>query len=120
MTPRLFPQLIGNGRVPTAGIGIVAGDEAVATRHGVEGVIVAPGSSAERAGLRGVNASAGTLGDVIVGANGKRVHRLAADLTEQLEQIGIGRKVRLSVRKGGIAPSMDIDVEVIDIGQPPG
>ena len=34
------PELIKNGRVPTPGIGIVAASEAVATRLGVEGVIV--------------------------------------------------------------------------------
>ena len=55
---RVVPELIKNGRVPTPGIGIVAASEAVATRLGVEGVIVvrtAPGSPAERAGIRGVN-----------------------------------------------------------------
>jgi 2-alkenal reductase len=116
---RIVPQLIRNGRVPTPGIGIVASDEAVATRLGVGGVIVvrtALGSSAERAGLRGVNTSTGTLGDIIVTANGKPVHRLA-DLTVQLEQIGIGRKVQLGVKRGGTTTSMEVDV--IDIGQTP-
>lgn len=116
---RIVPELIRNGRVPTPGIGIVAGDEAVATRLGVEGVIVvrtAPGSPAERAGLRGVDAAGGTLGDVIVGAAGKPVRRLA-DLTQQLEQIGIGRKVTLSVNRRGHVVSMDI--EVVDIGHMP-
>jgi S1-C subfamily serine protease len=116
---RVVPELIRNGRVPTPGIGIVAGDEAVTTRLGVEGVIVvriAPGSSAERAGLRGVNASSATLGDIITGANGKPVRRLA-DLTEQLEQIGIGRKVQISVKRGGSTISMEIDVT--DIGRTP-
>ena len=91
---RIVPELIRNGQVPTPGVGIVAGDEAVATRLGVEGVIIVrtgPGWSAERAGLRGVDSSTGTLGDVIVRVNGKPVRRLA-DLTEQLEQIGIGSR----------------------------
>jgi S1-C subfamily serine protease len=116
---RVVPELIRNGRVPTPGIGIVAGNEAVATRLGVEGVIVvrtAPGSPAERAGLRGVNTSTGTLGDVIVGANGKPVGRLA-DLTDQMEQIGIGRKIQLTVNRGGSSTSMEIDV--IDVSRTP-
>lgn len=116
---RIVPELIRNGRVPTPGIGIVAGNEAVATRLGVEGVIVvrtAPGSPAERAGLRGVNTSTGTLGDVIVGANGKPVGRLA-DLTDQMEQIGIGRKIQLTVNRGGSSTSMEIDV--IDVSRTP-
>ena len=113
---RVVPELIRNGRVPTPGIGIVAGNEAVATRLGVEGVIVvrsAPGSPAERAGLRGVNPSTQALGDIIVEANGKPVRRLA-DLTDELEQSGIGRKVRLKVKRGGDNTSVDVDV--IDVG----
>src|SRR5690349_14026867 len=48
---RIVPELIRNGRVPTPGIGIVAASEAVATRLGVQGVLVvrtAPGSPADR------------------------------------------------------------------------
>lgn len=116
---RIVPELIRNGRVPTPGIGIVAASEATATRLGVEGVVVvrtAPGSPAERAGLRGVNTSTETLGDVIVGASGKPVRHLA-DLTDQLEQIGIGRKIQLKVNKSGSIISMEI--EVIDVGRTP-
>jgi hypothetical protein len=73
---RVVPQLIRDGHVPTPGIGIVAANEAVATRMGIEGVAIVrtiPGSSAARAGLRGIDASTGTLGDVIAGANGQTV-----------------------------------------------
>jgi S1-C subfamily serine protease len=114
---RIVPELIKNGRVPTPGIGIVAGSEAAATRLGVEGIVVVrtvPGSPAERAGLRGLNISTGSLGDVIVGADSKPVRRLA-DLTDQLEQIGIGQKVQLKVSRGGSTTS--VEVEVIDIGR---
>ena len=55
---RVVPELIRSGRVPTPGIGIIAANEATATRLGVEGVVVvrtAPGSPAERAGLRGID-----------------------------------------------------------------
>src|SRR6184192_4360204 len=68
---RIVPELIRSGRVATPGIGIVAASEAVATRMGVEGVVVvktAPGSPAEKAGLRGVDIEQGKLGDVITGA----------------------------------------------------
>lgn len=113
---RVVPQLIRNGRVPTPGIGIEAGNEAVATRRGVEGVIVlrtVPGSPAEHGGLRGVNASTGALGDIIVAANGKPLHRLA-DLTDQLEQIGVGRKVHLTLKRGGSSISTEMDVVDVD------
>ena len=114
---RVVPELIKNGRVPTPGIGIVAASEAVATRLGVEGVIVVrttPGSPAERAGIRGVNLSSGAIGDVIVQADGKPVHRLS-DLTDQLEQVGAGKSVRVGVKRGSEA--RDVNVDVVDIGR---
>jgi S1-C subfamily serine protease len=42
--------------------------------------------------------SSGTLGDVITAADGKPVRGLP-DLTDQIEQIGIGKTVRLSLRR---------------------
>ena len=72
---RIVPELIRNGRVPTPGIGIIAADEAAATRLGVEGVVIvqtSPGSPAARAGLRGVNLQGDMLGDVIVEAWGTK------------------------------------------------
>jgi S1-C subfamily serine protease len=114
---RIVPQLIRSGRVPTPGIGIVAANETLATRMGLEGVIVvrtAPGSPAERAGLRGVDASTGTVGDVIVEANDKPVRRLS-DLTDEIELTGVGHTVRLSVRRG--AQSRILNLEVVDIGR---
>jgi 2-alkenal reductase len=114
---RIVPDLIRNGRVPTPGIGIVAANEAAATRLGVEGVIVvrtAPGSPAERAGLRGVDLNTGALGDVIVAVNDKAVQRLS-DLTEELERNGVGKTARLRVQRDGRARS--VDIEVVDIGR---
>ena len=114
---RVVPELIKNGRVPTPGIGIVAASEAVATRLGVEGVIVvrtAPGSPAERAGIRGANFSSGAIGDVIVQADGKPVHRLS-DLTDQLEQVGAGKSVRVGVKRG--SETRDVNVDVVDVSR---
>ena len=72
------------------------------------------GSPATRAGLRGVDLNSGTLGDVIVGANGKPVRRLA-DLTDQLEGVGIDHTISLTLQRGGSTTT--IDVPIIDIGQ---
>jgi 2-alkenal reductase len=114
---RVVPELIRSGRVPTPGIGVVLANEAVAARLGIEGVVIArvsPGSPAERAGLQGVNLAAGTLGDTIVNANGKTVRRLP-DLTDLLEQIGVGGKIHLTLQRDGRQRSADVDV--IDVGQ---
>ena len=113
---RVVPQLIRTGHVPTPGIGIVAANEAVATRLGLEGVVIVrtvPGSSAARAGLRGVDASTGTLGDVIVGANGQTVRRMS-DLTDQLEEVGVGKSIKLALLREG--QKVEVDVPVNDIG----
>ena len=112
---RVVPQLIQNGRVPTPGIGIVAASEAVATRLGIEGVIVVrttPGSPAERVGIRGVDFATGNLGDVITAVEGKQVHRLS-DLTDQIEQIGTGKTVHLSLTSG--AKKRELEVGIADI-----
>ena len=116
---RVVPQLIRNGRVPTPGIGIVAASEEMAARLGAEGVVVVrtmPGSPAEQAGLRGVDPRTGVLGDVIVAVDGKPVHNLA-NLTDQLEQAGVGKTVELSIRRGGATTS--VKMQVADITRQP-
>jgi 2-alkenal reductase len=117
---RVVPELIRTGRVPTPGIGIIAANEAAATRLGVEGVIIVqtvPGSPAARAGLRGVDAMRGQLGDVITGVDGKPVHQLS-DLTQELEQVGIGKTVRIEINRDG--SKMTVSLQVADVSQPRG
>lgn len=113
---RVVPELIGKGRVPTPGIGIIVGSEELAARAGVEGVIIirtTPNSPAERAGLRGVDMATGVLGDVIVAVNDRAARRLA-DLTEILEGLKLPTTVSLTVQRGSQRRTMS--VEVVDIG----
>lgn len=84
-------------------------------RLGIEGVIVKgirAGSPAERAELRAMDASTKAIGDVIIGANGQPI-RSAFDLTDQLEHVGIGRAIKLTVNRSG--KIVDVEVEIIDI-----
>ena len=114
---RIVPEIIARGYVPTPGIGIVAAGEDAAARAGVEGVVIArtvPGSAAERAGLRGIDPNGRRLGDVIVGVNGKPVRRLA-DLAEELERVGVGKKVPVQIIRDG--REMTVELDVIDIGR---
>jgi 2-alkenal reductase len=60
-----------------------------------------------------VNATNGTLGDVIVGANERQVRRLA-DLTDEIEQVGVGKTVNLTLNRGGRQTS--VTVNIMDIG----
>ena len=112
---RVVPQLISKGHVPTPGIGIVAASEPTALRLGVEGVLVVrtvPGSPAERAGLRGIDTEHNKLGDIIVGVDDKPVRRLA-NLTEELDRVGVGGRVQLSVKRD--AGNVTIGVDVVDV-----
>jgi 2-alkenal reductase len=114
---RVVPELIRSGRVPVPGIGILAADETDAARLGVTGVIVAqamPGMPAAQAGLRGVNRATGTIGDIVTAVNGKPVQRLA-DLTDELERVGVGKTVKLLLRRDG--REVTVDVPVVDVGQ---
>ena len=114
---RVVPELIRTGRMPTPGIGIVAAPEAAATRIGSEGVVivrVAPGSPADRAGLRGVDPNAGAIGDVIVEVNGKPVRRLA-DLTDHLARTKPNDTVTLTVMRDGARRT--VQVSVVDISR---
>ncbi len=63
-------------------------------------VRVLPGSPAAQAGLRGVDPQTGDLGDVIIEANDRPVHRLA-DLTAAIEEAGLGAGVTLKVERDG-------------------
>jgi 2-alkenal reductase len=113
---RVVPQLIQDGRAPVAGIGILAADEAIASRVGVEGVLVwqtVPGSPAARVGLHSTNPSAGELGDVIVEAEGAPIRRLA-DLTNTLDRLGVGHSVSLTLLRNGERVAVSVPIE--DIG----
>jgi S1-C subfamily serine protease len=114
---RVVPELIRNGRVPIPGIGVVTASEEISARMGVEGVIIvrtAPGSPAQDAGLRGVDLRSGQLGDVIVGVDGKPVRRLF-DLTDVLEQKGVGAEVELTLLRDGSRRTTT--VKIIDISR---
>ena len=113
---RIISELIRVGRVPTAGIGIVPGDTKIAAASRVDGVVIArtkPGSPAERAGLQGIDAANGTIGDVITEVNGKTVLTVF-DLTNQLERSGIGNTIALILNRNGSL--IRVEVEIVDIG----
>jgi hypothetical protein len=111
---RVVPELIEKGRVPTPGIGIVTASEAVATRLGVEGVVVletAPGSPAQRvtSGYR-----PGACDDW--GCHHRHQRQAGPpSFGPDLEQTGVGKSVRLSVKRG--YDTRTIEVEIIDISR---
>jgi 2-alkenal reductase len=114
---RVVPELIKNGRTRNPGIGIIAGQEATAARLGIDGVVIVrvlPGSPAAAAGLRGVDMQTGEIGDVVVGAGGRPVNRLA-DLTAALEAAGLDASIELVITRDG--RTRRVRVTTADIAQ---
>ncbi len=96
---RVVPRLIEDGKFPRPGIGIAIVDEETGARLGLRGIVIAavlPGSSAEEAGLEGIDRRSGRLGDVITEVNRQRVQGLA-EFSATLEKAGIGSEVELTV-----------------------
>lgn len=112
---RIAAQLIKEGHVPMAGIGIVAASEATATRLGIDGVIVVrvlPNSPAARAGLEGAASAGGTVADVITAVNGEPVRNIS-DLATIFEQIGVGKTAQLTVERD--RQSRTVEITVADV-----
>jgi len=111
----IVPQVIAKGKAARPGIGISTAPEELAARLGVDGIVIVdvfPGGSAAKAGLRGIDRGAGTIGDVITHVDGKPV-RTIAELAEELHRIGIGNPVTLTILRGG--ETVTVEVSVIDI-----
>jgi 2-alkenal reductase len=64
--------------------------------------------------LRGIDPRSRKVGDIIVGVNGKPVRGLA-DLIQELERVGVGKNVTLTVQRDG--RDVPVEVEVTDIGR---
>jgi 2-alkenal reductase len=112
---RVVPRLIADGKFPRPGIGIAIVDEETTARLGLRGIVIAevqPGSSAERAGLRGLDRRSGQLGDIITEVNGQPVESLA-EFATALEAAGIGNDVALTVVREN--RTRQVDLRVMDI-----
>jgi S1-C subfamily serine protease len=112
----VVPDLIQHGHVIRPSLGVQVANPQVASQLGIAGALileVAPGSSAERAGLRPtVRDERGhlVLGDVIVAIDGQPV-RNPGDLVLLLEQHEAGDTVRVTVAHGGKQRDVRIALE---------
>ena len=106
---------IANGKAARPGIGISAAPEEVAARVAVEGIViidVLPQGGAADAGLRGIDRASRTLGDVITHVDGRPVHTIA-ELAAELERIGIGNSVELTILRDGRLEMVTVTVSDI-------
>ena len=112
---QVVPKLIVYGKIPRPGIGIVVLNEEIAASLGVMGVVidrVMPGSSADRAGLKGIDYRNRLLGDVILAVGDQEVNNIA-EFVRAILSYDIGQSVRLSVRRGDQV--REVVVKIMDI-----
>ena len=110
---RVVPQLLARGTVARPGIGISAASQEIASQLGQEGVVVIDvgrGGAAEAAGIAGADLERGVLGDVITSVNGKKVASVS-DLSQRLQEIGVGGIAKLTVSRDGIERSVSVVVQ---------
>jgi 2-alkenal reductase len=114
---RIASELIRNGRVPVPGIGIIGASESETTRLNIDGIVIVrtlPQSPAAKAGLEGADVNSGAVTDVITSVNGEPVHSMS-DLANILEEVGVGKTVKITVTRDG--QSRSVDVPVADTSQ---
>lgn len=117
---RIVNQIIKNGRVVLAGIGIQRVNELTARRLGVKrGVLVAESiarTPASRAGIKGTYRDGWGrihIGDIIVALNGHPVDDYD-DLYNLLSEVKVGDTVTLTLKRGH--KKFQVKVKTIDIG----
>ncbi len=112
---QVVPVLITKGKVPRPGIGIVILDDETTAGLGAVGVVidrVMPGSSSERAGLRGIDYENRSLGDIILSVDGEQVNNIG-EFVRRLQKYQIGQTVHLTVKRGD--QIREVDVTIMDI-----
>lgn len=113
----IVPQIIEHGRVIEPGIGVSFVDKRVASRLGIDGLLiynVAKNSPADRAGLQGTSQYRNeiVLGDVIVEIGGVKVFTLS-DIKDEMERHGLGSVVDLVVMRNGRLRIVSIQLSAV-------
>ena len=115
---RVVPQIISQGKLIRPGLGITLANRYLTEDLGLEGVLVLkvlPGSTAEKAGLRGTTQVRDGLvvGDVILAVNGKKV--LDYDmLRDELERHEVGETVILSLLRDAVTVEVEVPLEAMN------
>lgn len=114
---RVVPQIISKGKLIRPGLGITLANRRLTEELGLDGVMilkVQPGSSAEKAGLRGASQvrEGLVLGDVIVAVNGKKV-RDYDTLRDELERFEVGQNVVLSLLRDAATVDVQVTLEAM-------
>ncbi len=115
---RVVPQIISRGKVIRPGLGITLANRHLTEELGLGGVLVLkvfPGSTAEKAGLRGTTQVRDGLavGDVILAVNNKKVTDYDM-LRDELERYDVGETVILSVSRDAATVEITVTLEAMN------
>ena len=114
---RIVPQLIRQGEITRAGLGVRISDD-ISRRLKLPGVLIIgvdKGSAAEAAGLRSTRVDAKgevKLGDVIVAIDGERIET-SNDLVNAMEKRAVGATVKVIVLRGETRLSMPVTLQAV-------
>jgi S1-C subfamily serine protease len=114
---RIVPQLIRQGAITRAGLGIRVNDN-LSRRLNLPGVLIIDvdkGSTAEAAGLRSMRVDAQgevKLGDVIVAIDGERIET-SNDLFTAMEKRAVGETVKVTVLRGETRVSLAVRLQAV-------
>lgn len=115
---RVVPQIIAKGKLIRPGLGITLANRRLTDELGLEGVMilkVLPGSTAEKAGLRGTAQVRDglVLGDVILAVNGKTVQDYDT-LRDELERREMGQNVTLTLMRDSGTVDVQVELEAMN------
>jgi len=113
----IVPELLKHGKIVRPGLGINILNDQIAAQNRIDGVAiyqVVPGGAADRAGLKGVESLGlqSRLGDVIVGIDGKDVHK-QVDLYRALDSHKVGDTVEVTVQSNGQRRTVKVTLQPV-------
>lgn len=116
---RVVPQLIKFGKIIRPSIGVSILHDSIASRWGIQGLIIAkvqPGGPADRAGLQSIQETRRgrlKLGDIITKVDGEPVNRVD-DLARILDRHRVGEPVTFEIRRNGELQNISMILEKLD------
>ena len=115
---RVVPQIISKGKLLRPGLGIALANRRLTEELGLAGVMVLkvqPGSTAEKAGLRGTTQvkEGLVLGDIILAVNGKAVKDYDT-LRDELERHEVGQSVALTLMRDAATVEVQVVLEAMN------